>query len=108
MKYNKHDEDLDEKSAPELQLLLMELRAGVRSLMAERGNARCHLTLHELFELLPEGDSSFLPLADREAFLQQCAVFYDTAQCPSQAGVHTCPHCHGSGIIVPTDGQTRE
>jgi len=107
MKYSPHDADLDEKSAAELQLLLMELRGKVRALMAETGNARCHLTLHELFELLPEGDTAFLPLADREAFLRQCAVFYDTGQCPSQAGRHTCPTCHGAGVVPPSAQQTR-
>ena len=106
MRYSEHDAELDRMKPEELQLLLMQLRGKVREVMSAVGNARCHITLHELFELLPEGDSSFLGLADKQAFLKRCEVFYETAQCPSEAGAHTCHHCHGAGVIPP-EPQTR-
>ena len=102
MRYDPRDNDLDDMGAPELQLTLQRVREKLREIAGERGNARCHITLHELLaEFLPEGDTSWCGLADRPAFLAQCASFYDTGQCPSVAGRHTCPTCHGAGVIPP-------
>ncbi len=105
MRYSAHDAELDDMSAAQLQLLVMELRDKVRELMVQTGNARCHITLHELFSLLPEGDTAFLPLAGRDAFLKRCEVFYDTGQCPSEAGRFTCPTCKGAGVVPPVSTQ---
>lgn len=99
------DGDLTAMSALELRRLARRFRDTLRVLAAERGNARCHITLHELLTaFLPEGDTSYCGLADRAAFLAQCELFYDTAQCPSVAGRDTCPACRGAGVVIPKAG----
>src|SRR5688572_9063327 len=102
VRYDARDDDLDEMTAPELQLTIQRIREKLRELAAERGNARCHSTLHELIhEFLPEGDASWCGLADKQAFLTQCERFWENGQCPSQKGVHACPTCRGAGVIPP-------
>lgn len=96
------DNDLDDMPVEEVFIEIRYLRNLIRQIRDEKGNARCHLSLHELFQkALPEGDTSFCALADKKAFLRQCEAFWDTGQCPSVRGQHTCPMCSGSGVVPP-------
>jgi hypothetical protein len=102
------DEDLAQMSPSQLLEEATRLRAEIRRHRGERGHERCWLDDSRLYETLPEGCPSAMPLPPQKLFLANCARYWRDRQSPSPTATvdHHLPQTiegYSLGVATPDE-----